>query len=330
MSVLHFLNVLDGDCHIIKHDSSRITVIDVNNASKTQKIVKSESFGLIEGTIKGNFNQKKYPVNPVEYMNSHAYTSVFRFILTHPDMDHMGGIKDFFSSFSVSNFWDTENKKAMGSFEGSPYNEDDWKYYQKLRSNPKEENIILLNNYAGAEGIYYNKDDSSGNGYGDGIYILAPFSDLIDEANKIGEYNDASYVILMINNGKKIIFGGDSHDKTWDKILDKNSKYRNYIENIDVLIAPHHGRKSGRKYDYLDVLNPKLTLIGNAGSEHIAYSAWNYRKLEFITNNQANCVILNIQNSNIEVYVTCENFAKKVNSYYSYSPTYKAYYIGAI
>lgn len=32
MSVVHFLNVLEGDCNIIQHDSGRISVIDVSNA----------------------------------------------------------------------------------------------------------------------------------------------------------------------------------------------------------------------------------------------------------------------------------------------------------
>ena len=222
----------------------------------------------------------------------------------------------------------SEYQKNGSSFEGSPYNEEDWKYYQYLRINSKQAGVTLLNNYVGAEAKYYNNDDNNSNG--DGLYILAPYKELIDEANKTEDYNDASYVILYISNGRKIIFGGDSHDKTWDKILDKDSIYRKYIEDIDILIAPHHGRKSGRKYDFLDVLKPKLTLIGNAGSEHLAYSAWNYRELNFITNNQANCVILNIQSTKIEVYVSNENFAKKVNSNYSYSSIYKAYYIGAI
>lgn len=32
MSVIHFLNVLEGDCNVIQHDSGRTTVIDVSNA----------------------------------------------------------------------------------------------------------------------------------------------------------------------------------------------------------------------------------------------------------------------------------------------------------
>ena len=32
MATIHFLNVLEGDCNIIQHDSGRMTVMDVSNA----------------------------------------------------------------------------------------------------------------------------------------------------------------------------------------------------------------------------------------------------------------------------------------------------------
>ena len=34
------------------------------------------------------------------------------------------------------------------------------------------------------------------------------------------------------------------------------------VRDIDLLIAPHHGWRSGRNYQFLDVLNPRLTFFG--------------------------------------------------------------------
>lgn len=65
--------------------------------------------GLLGRTV--NFNQKAYPVNPISYLKKHGISAVFRFILTHPDMDHMDGIKDFFEEFEPINFWDIHNNK---------------------------------------------------------------------------------------------------------------------------------------------------------------------------------------------------------------------------
>ncbi len=36
---MHFLNLLEGDCNIIEHDSGRLTMIDVSNAYTKSNIV---------------------------------------------------------------------------------------------------------------------------------------------------------------------------------------------------------------------------------------------------------------------------------------------------
>ena len=46
MATIHFLNVLEGDCNIIQHDSKRLTLIDISNAyndidTEEEKKVKS-------------------------------------------------------------------------------------------------------------------------------------------------------------------------------------------------------------------------------------------------------------------------------------------------
>ena len=95
MRRVHFLNVKNGDCSIIQHSSGRVTVIDVCNARPTNVYAEALLKGaaaLDPGKL-GNFNQKKYPVNPISYMRDRGITSVFRFVLTHPDMDHLDGIE---------------------------------------------------------------------------------------------------------------------------------------------------------------------------------------------------------------------------------------------
>ena len=77
---------------------------------------------------------------------------------------------------------------------------------------------------------------------------------------------------------------------------------------VDLLIAPHHGRKSGRSYDFLDYVNPKLTFFGCASSEHLAYNAWNYRKLTHITNNQCGCIVAEGYDA-MHIYIENSTFA---------------------
>ena len=276
-------------------------------------------------SILGNFNQKDYPVNPIAYLEQHGISDIFRFVLTHPDMDHMDGIRALFAAYPPTNFWDTDNSKTMDFGEGSPYDEADWRFYRSIRDgtiNAGPKRLVL---YAGSEGQYWNRDDN--NTAGDGLYILAPTRRLIGRANSSDDHNDGSYVILYCSAGGRVIFAGDSHDHTWEHILEN---YADDVKDVDLLIAPHHGRKSGRSYKFLDVVNPTLTLFGNAKSEHLAYDAWNYRKLPFITNNQAGCVVVDTNVRPMAVYVTNETYAKRQNASTLYSVAHRAYYIGVI
>lgn len=321
MGIVHYLNVKNGDCSIIEHASGNKSVIDVCNARKLEDYSENQASIHQFRKITGNFNQKAYPVNPIQYMKDRNIDNIFRFILTHPDMDHMDGIKDLFETIPVINFWDTDNEKEVSFEEGSPYRQEDWDFYKNIRdgkvSEPKR--LALLD---GSRAQYFNVDNN-GNSGGDGLYILSPSQKLIDESIEQDDYNDSSYVVLYRSAGGKILFTGDCHNKSWEHILEN---YEDEVRDIDLLIAPHHGRRSDGNFDYLDVLNPKLTFFGNADSEHLAYEQWNRRGLPIITNNQANCMVVNSENGLMHLYVTNKIFAEKLNANTFYSESLRAYY----
>lgn len=311
MSTIHFLNVLEGDCNIIQHDSGRVSVIDVSNAynqadTEAEKRVRASEARQImrQRTMVPNgkidYGQKKIPDNPIEYLSKHQITSIFRFIITHPDMDHLDGIRDLFESFSINCFWDTNNNKKITDFQGGGYNEEDWQFYTSIRDekNTKVPRRSFLSQYYGD---FFQQDF---------IHILAPTGDLVHEANRSSDYNDCSYVLLYTPpkaNGQqwKILFAGDSHDRTWDYIL-RTPALRQLVQNVDVLLAPHHGRDSKRSYEFLKVVTPGVTLFGNASHEHLAYNCYPETR---ITNNQAGYVILDISEDAINFYVKNLEFA---------------------
>ena len=331
MPTIHFLNVNNGDCSVIQHYSGHVSVIDVCNAKPPEPLgdallamLAKEARGII-----GNFQQKKHPVNPISYLRDHDISSVFRYIQTHPDMDHMDGIKALFEAFSPVNFWDTDNTKELSSssWEGSPFSQEDWVFYKRLRDGNPQQDPMRLALLSGAHGQFYNVGADGSNG-GDGLQVLAPTKELVDAANEADdEYNDCSYVLLYRTGNNRIVFGGDSHDETWKHIL---ANHHNDVTNIDLLIAPHHGRSSGRSYEFLDTLQPTLTFFGNARSEHLAYDAWRRRGLSIVTNNQANCMVVDAGTSPMTLYVTHENFARRVNPLTFYQDTVRAWYVGPI
>ena len=201
MVKIHFLDVGEGDCTVIEHETGRVSVIDI---------------------CKGN-------TNPVEYldeqMNRLNRKEIFRFILTHPDMDHLTGFKDLFERFEVLNFWDRKHQKEIKEF-SSESEEQDWNCYQKYRSSSEEEESPkVLTLYRGAQNKYYNED---------GLHIISPTKDLEERCDKNEDWNNMSYVILHEVYGKKILYCGDSERLAWEYI--KNDKLKENLENIDTLI----------------------------------------------------------------------------------------------
>jgi hypothetical protein len=124
----------------------------------------------------------------------------------------------------------------------------------------------------------------------------------------------------------RIIVNGDSHDKTWEHIL---NTHEHLVKDVELLIAPHHGRKSGRSYEFLGILKPKMMFFGNAPSKDIAYGAWNNRSLPFITNNMAGSMMVDCDD-NMSLYVTNETYARDENKNTFYSASNKGWYVKEI
>lgn len=294
MPAIHFLNVGHGDCIIIEHLSGRVTMIDICSGNIAEPSTAGGLLGIVS-------RMADRPTKPQEYLRRLGVTEIWRFILTHPDMDHLDGFDALLREFTVHNFWHPGAEREKPPFGGfSRYKEADWDRYAQVKAGNGGLNSRLV--LAGDRFAYANKSDSPDGG-GDGLHILAPTPALIAKANETEDPNDGSYVILYRSGGFRVIFAGDSHDATWEHIL---THHRADVENCDVLIAPHHGRDSGRSWDFLGVTNPKLTLFGVARSEHLAYDAWNCRDLFKVTNNQAGNVVMHINNNHMDVFVENE------------------------
>lgn len=342
MSIIHFLNVLEGDCNIIQHDGEkRLTVIDVSNAyndvdTEMEKNARESIIRQLRKNRTGvpsdkkDYGQKKIPDNPIDYIKKLNETSIHRFIITHPDMDHLDGIKDLYTEFNPTNTWDTNNNKEIPdnqSFAG--YNKEDWEFYLSIRDGAYSDTSRRTYT-AGIEREYFTDDH---------LTILCPTNDLVNGANEsTGDYHDASYVLLYTPPKKggghwKIIFGGDSFNNSWDYIMEN---FEDEVKDTDILFAPHHGRDSNRKWDFLKVVNPKVILFGNAKSGHLAYN--NYNTGVRITNNQAGYVVINITDELLEFYVKHKDFAEHFTNNKKrgrdwgtrYVKEFDGYYLGAL
>ncbi len=326
MAEVHILNVGQGDCNIIKSNKGRITMFDICGGNKGIEEAKALLAEVVTGAaVKGNYRMCEKPTNPIDFVrNTMGASSVFRFILSHPDMDHMDGFDNLMNNVNVYNFWDSGVRKEKPDFSGGPYQEKDWDRYEKVRDG-KEDGVTVISPKAGDKNKFFNQDDDGGGG--DFIYIYAPSSELVDEANKSnnGEsINDGSYVIVYRSAGGRILLPGDAHDKTWEYVIDNSL---DELENCEFMLAPHHGRDSGRSWDFLDKIKPKFSVLGCASSEHLAYNQWNRRGLEKITQNQAGNVAIYPDSEGLSIYVENDKFVEAYGGDVTTQDEYGNYYL---
>ena len=327
MPKVHFLNVNEGDCIILEHVSGRVTVFDISagNIARTQGTLIEALAKHAMAPARGNFRMCDYPTNPLDYLVKLGHQEIWRFILSHPDMDHLDGFDALLEEFSVLNFWDSGAKKKKPDFSNyGRYREEDWNRYAQVivGTDPRTKSIKVQ---AGDSFKYANKDNTAED-IGDALYILAPDQGLINDGNKSQDFNDASYVVLYRSAIGKVLLAGDAHDATWDYI---KRHHEADVSDVALLIAPHHGRKSGRSYDFLDYVRPRLTLFGCAPSEHLAYDAWNYRKLPHITNNQCGCIVAE-GHDQMDIYVENDTFAAKSGGNTAITNQQGFYFLGTV
>lgn len=162
---VHFLNVGRGDCTIIEFPSGRIGIVDIDNLSVLDPDTRSEVlqeyhesfdyiFETMFGSAQGNELDEKFIqemeaklTDPLAYYDAHiGYNKdIFRFIVTHPDKDHMTGLYRLHEqdgNKSILNFWHTGhhdfNLEDVSDEDWGPYDKRDWDTYKKLRASTND------------------------------------------------------------------------------------------------------------------------------------------------------------------------------------------------
>ena len=157
-------------------------------------------------------------------------------IETHPDADHIGGLPEVVSRYSVGVFLEpgVESENTL----------DD-----ELQARLKEKNVPSI---LARRGMVIN--------FGDGVKltILFPNQDV-----SRWETNDASIVAKLTYGNKSFLLTGDSAIKTENILL----KLDPTSLNSDVLKAGHHGSRTSTSLTYAEAATPEYAVI-SAGKDN--------------------------------------------------------------
>ena len=213
----------------------KVYFIDVGQGDSTFIVTPHKKTILIDGggSLQENFDVGKKTLIP--YILDRGYTKIDYVFVSHFDLDHVGGVLSVLEELKVGKviigkqFENSENYKEMIKIAS--------KKKIEIMQLDKEKEIVIDN-------IKFN--------------ILWPDRENIIKENNL---NNNSLVMKMEYKNFSMLFTGDIEEIAERKIIDT---YKNNYDifKSDVLKVAHHGSKTSSINEFLNLVKPKIALIG--------------------------------------------------------------------
>jgi competence protein ComEC len=183
--------------------------------------------------------------NVIDRLRNAGIDSIDYLILTHPHRDHIRGLSAFIDNFKIRTFI-----CSPINFRPDPIYAD-WEVYEEMRKGKYCQNAHEVTG-----GWYVSLEDSR-------IDFIAPLNTLLRAYPD--DINNNSLVLRIKSRGHNIIIPGDMETAGWSHINDDE------IRDTTLLLASHHGNKSGYNADKTAVKNPAFIVISTGPkTEHDA------------------------------------------------------------
>ncbi|HEP1045362.1 TPA: MBL fold metallo-hydrolase [Serratia marcescens] len=292
MSLIKSFSVSNGDMFYIKHNSDNFTIIDCYiNEDNADAIIKE-----MQAQAKGK--------------------GISRFISTHPDEDHFGGIHLLDDAMKIYNFYVVKNKAIK---------EDSTPSFERYCTLRDGEKAFYISQDCSRKWMNVSDDqrDSSG------LSILWPkidnphFAEALNASERGESYNNISAVVrYKLNDGASVMWLGDLETEFMENIINDVE-----LQETTVVFASHHGRDSGKiPNSWLDKIKPKVIIIGEAPSRHLNY----YTGYKKITQNRAGDITMECVGNKVHFYVSSENYPNNKFDNENAQDTELGFYIGSI
>ncbi|ELY2011336.1 MBL fold metallo-hydrolase [Flavobacterium psychrophilum] len=223
---LVFWDVQHGHSTYIKSPNNRHIVIDLGTGDYSGK---NEKFSPLLH-LKNNYNVKQ-----LDYV-----------IITHPHLDHIDDILNFdtmnpkmlmrASQLTNKEVMEGVQEKDKKKFE--KYCEINTRFSEPVNEDSAE-NLSKLDNWGGLKILSFNPTSCNHNNYNNhSIITVIEFADI------------------------KIVIPGDNEKCSFEELF-KLQTFKTAIKDADILLAPHHGRESGYNLDFINLVNPRLTVVSD-------------------------------------------------------------------
>ena len=176
----------------------------------------------------------KYGVQQLDYV-----------IITHPHLDHIDDIlnfdlmdpKVFHRPKQITNQEVMKGVREQDREKFEKYCEINDRYSQPVFGGPNDPN---------------NPDNLGG------MKIIS-FSPLTCSHSN---FNNHSIVTVIEYAEIKIVIPGDNEACSFEELMNKEA-FKTAVKQSDILLAPHHGRENGYYNDFVNLVNPRLTIVSD-------------------------------------------------------------------
>lgn len=221
-----FWDVQHGHSTYIQTPNGRHIVIDLGIGSYGSK---NEAFSPLSH-LKKNWN-----IQQIDYA-----------VITHPHLDHIDDILNF----------DELSPRVL--------HRPNHITNEEIMQNVREQDKIKFKKYCEINDRYNGVvEDTSPHhpknpkNWG-GLSIQTFHPCLCDKAN----FNNHSIVVVMEYLNTKVVIPGDNEDCSISALMADES-FTKAVANSEILLAPHHGRESGHHSDFLNLVNPLVTIVSD-------------------------------------------------------------------
>lgn len=228
------------------------------------------------------WQKRRNPFNPsknvlIPYLYFRGIHKIDALILTHWDYDHVGGVSYLIQHFPVG-------RVVMN---GEPESSASNREIQRIMNEKKIPQEIAGKNEAWNNGIIHWQ-------------VLNP-----TQGNKTSNTNDQSLVLLLEVNGHRFLFTGDLEESGEKTLLQGEPFWP-----VDVLKVGHHGSNSSTSAQWVQALQPRLSVIsvgkrnryGHPNLEVIQLLQKNGGKVERTDQSGAITIILDRNQVNYQTY----------------------------
>jgi competence protein ComEC len=228
------------------NENLRVTYLDVGQGSAALVEFPGRERMLIDGggSARDEFDMGEMVVAPfLFYMKIRRIDYI---VLSHPETDHMEGLRFIASHFRPKEFWYNGEKPEVPGFRDLMRIVEDKKIKALTQGELKEEREIG----------------------GVRVAVLHPPGDGHAAAwTKALRPNDKSLVLKISHRGGSFLFPGDLESTGEEAVsLREGSRLKS-----DVLLAPHHGSRGSCTRAFLENVSPRICIISSRGGNPFGF-----------------------------------------------------------